>query len=86
MATILLGVAVFGICVFLLSVGLIFSKKTRLKKSCGGGGTGEHLVGPDGKPLPCDTCSCQSRGPSDRCEVVFGSDGDNDEDNDEDNV
>lgn len=71
MITILLGILVFAICIFFLSIGLIFSKKTRLKKSCGGGGAAEHRIGADGNPLPCDTCSCQTRPSSDRCEVVF---------------
>lgn len=59
MTTVLLALAVFGICVFLLSVGVIFSKRARLKKSCSGG-LGQIRVDENGEHAACGTCSCQS--------------------------
>jgi hypothetical protein len=58
MVTVLLAIAIFGISVFLLSIGLIFSKKARLKKSCGGG-LGPTRVDEDGDHVTCGACTCQ---------------------------
>ena len=58
MATIILSAVIFIVAVFLLSLGVIFSKNTRLKKSCSGG-LGPHRVGEDGKEIPCGTCHCR---------------------------
>ena len=58
MMTVILAVAVFGVCIFLLSIGVIFSKRARLKKSCSGG-MGQIRVDENGRHVPCGTCSCQ---------------------------
>ncbi|MCP4605296.1 MAG: hypothetical protein GY847_33055 [Proteobacteria bacterium] len=60
MTTILFAIVGFALCMFFLSIGLIFSKKTRLKKSCSGG-LGPHRIDEKGDHLTCGTCSC---GPS----------------------
>ena len=60
MTTIILTILVFGICVFLLSIGLIFSKKARLRKSCSGG-LGPHRIDENGDHLTCGTCACHTR-------------------------
>ncbi|MDJ0763315.1 MAG: hypothetical protein QNJ97_10030 [Myxococcota bacterium] len=59
MATILLSIIGFFIAVFLLSIGIIFSKSTRLKKSCSGG-LGPHRIDEDGHEIACGTCHCRS--------------------------
>ncbi len=57
MTTIILTALAFGIAMFSLSIGLIFSKKTRLKKSCSGG-LGPHRIDERGDHVTCGTCHC----------------------------
>ncbi|MCP4675477.1 MAG: hypothetical protein GY854_08220 [Deltaproteobacteria bacterium] len=57
MTTIILTIISFGIVMFFLSIGLIFSKTTRLKKSCSGG-LGPHRIDEQGDHVTCGTCHC----------------------------
>ncbi len=58
MITILISIVIFIAAVFLLSVGIIFSKSTRLKKSCSGG-LGPQRADENGNELSCGTCYCK---------------------------
>ncbi len=58
MVTILISIVIFVVAVFLLSVGIIFSRNTRLKKSCSGG-LGPHRIDENGEEQPCGTCHCR---------------------------
>ena len=58
MATVILVFIGFVLFMLAMSVGLILSKKTRLKGSCKGEHA-KHLVAADGTPLTCDHCTCE---------------------------
>lgn len=46
------SVAFVGLAMLAMAVGIIFSNRC-LRGSCGG----PEVIGPDGKPLTCPTCS-----------------------------
>jgi hypothetical protein len=52
MAVFFLSVAFIAIAMLAMAVGVIFSNRC-LRGSCGG----PEVLGPDGKPLTCPTCS-----------------------------
>ena len=49
----------FILFMLMMAVGLMFSKRTRLKGSCKG--EHKHLVAADGTPLTCDHCTCEHK-------------------------
>ncbi len=52
---------VFGLVIFLMSLGVVFANK-QLRGSCGG----PKIIGPDGEPLSCATCPNRDKNP--KCE------------------
>ena len=60
MVDFLVPVLVIAVAVTLLSVGVIFRKRTPLKGSCHSAGQGKEGDGPEGV---CDTCTCGTVAP-----------------------
>lgn len=59
MSTLIFVLIAFILFMLLMSVGILFSKKTRLRGSCKG--EHKHLVAADGTPLTCDHCTCEHK-------------------------
>ena len=57
MIAIFLTIIVFGLVMALLAVGLIATKKPRLKKTCGQG-LASHQADSQGRRMACETCTC----------------------------
>jgi hypothetical protein len=52
MTVFVLSVAIIAVAMLAMAVGVIFSNRC-LRGSCGG----PELIGPDGQPMACPTCS-----------------------------
>lgn len=52
MTVLLLTLAIFGVAMAIMAVGVVFSGKC-LRGSCGGS---EEIIGPDGEPIRCASC------------------------------